>query len=106
MCLAECPSNVKREVPLILLLFLSLLPSFSLLPPSPLPPFLPFSNLLLDEVSEHCGQEGLQQHGEVARVELCDAFHHLDNDEHTLCLDFTEVVSTCLNDHLTTQLQQ
>lgn len=77
---------------------LSSLSSFS---HSSLPPYL-----LLDEVSEHCGQEGVQQHGEVGGVELCDAFHHLDNDDHTLCLDFTEVVSTCLNDHLTTQLQQ
>ena len=77
------------------------------LPPSsfPLPSSLP-PNLLLNEISEHGGQEGLQQHGKVGGVELCDMFHHLDNDHDTLCLDITEVVPTSLNDHLTTQLQQ
>ena len=61
--------------------------------------------LLVYEVPEDSGQEGLQQHRKVGRVQLCNALHHLDNGYHTFRLHITDVGLTRLHYHLPTQLQ-
>ena len=57
------------------------------------------------EVPEDSGQEGLQQHGKVGRLQLHNTLHHLDNGYHTFRLHITDVGLTRLHYHLSTQLQ-